>query len=65
MAAYDYSGYWTGTFEGTHQGGLTLDLKQNGSEVTGIARLAEPAHVFLEFARRLHTICLKGEPLVQ
>jgi len=49
MSAYDFSGYWTGAFEGTNRGGLTMDLKQNGNAVTGIAALAEPAHGQYEY----------------
>jgi len=44
MGIRDYSGYWTGAFEGTNQGGLTLDLRQDGKEISGKATLAEPAH---------------------
>lgn len=50
MDTYDYSGYWTGAFEGTNQGGLTMDLNQNGRELAGVARLAEPAHGQYEYS---------------
>lgn len=39
----NYAGYWTGVIEGTNQGGLTLDLAQNGKEIVGTAKLSEPA----------------------
>lgn len=42
MSNIDYSGYWTGMIEGTNQGGLTLNLAQNGKKISGIAKLNEP-----------------------
>jgi predicted nucleotide-binding protein len=38
----DVSGYWTGDIFGTNRGGLTLDLKQDGDRITGVAKLHEP-----------------------
>lgn len=39
----DYAGYWTGTINGTNQGGFTLDLKQENGLLTGLAKMSEPA----------------------
>jgi len=39
----DYSGYWTGSIFGTNHGGFTLDIAQQGDELTGIAKISEPA----------------------
>jgi len=39
----DYSGYWTGTIQGTNIGGFALDIRQNGDKVEGEAKLHEPA----------------------
>lgn len=50
MAIQDYSGYWTGRFEGTNEGGFTIDIKQNGNEIDGVARLAEPSHGQYEYS---------------
>lgn len=38
----DYSGYWTGQIEGTNQAGFTIDIKQEGDAITGIATIYEP-----------------------
>jgi predicted nucleotide-binding protein len=43
MANIDFSGYWTGKIEGTNQGGLTLDIRQTGDIVAGVAKLSEPS----------------------
>lgn len=43
MANFSYAGYWTGTFEGTNQGGMTVDLKEENSRLTGVAKFSEPA----------------------
>lgn len=43
MSKVNYSGYWTGIIEGTNQGGMTLDLTQEGTTISGIAKLSEPA----------------------
>lgn len=43
MNFIDYTGYWTGEIKGTNQGGLTLDIRQEGSELFGTATLSEPA----------------------
>ena len=37
----EYSGYWVGTIAGTNQGGFTLELKQEGIKVEGIAAISE------------------------
>ena len=42
MSEKSYAGYWTGTFEGTNQGGLTVDIKDNAGVLSGIARFSEP-----------------------
>jgi predicted nucleotide-binding protein len=39
----DYSGYWTGTIQGTNTGGLVFDVRQNGEKVEGEAKLCEAA----------------------
>lgn len=43
MTTPDISGYWTGEILGTNRGGLTLDIKQEGEKITGIARMSEPS----------------------
>lgn len=43
MSTPDYSGYWTGKIEGTNHGGLTLDIRQQGEKVSGVAKLSESA----------------------
>jgi hypothetical protein len=43
MGVPDYTGYWTSKIEGPHHGGLTLDIRQEGDEITGITKLSEPA----------------------
>ena len=43
MMSIDYSGYWVGTIAGTNQGGFTLELKQNGDKVEGLAAVSEPS----------------------
>lgn len=43
MTPTDYSGYWTGTIEGTNQGGFALDVRQEGAKIAGEARISEPA----------------------
>lgn len=39
----DYSGYWTGEIRGTNVGKFTLDLKQDGTVLSGVASINEPA----------------------
>jgi hypothetical protein len=39
----NYEGYWTGKIYGTNQGGFTLDLKQKDSQLSGLAKMSEPA----------------------
>jgi hypothetical protein len=43
MTVPSYAGYWTGTFEGTNQGGLTVDIRDNDGTLSGVARFSEPA----------------------
>jgi predicted nucleotide-binding protein len=43
MNTPSYAGYWTGTFEGTNQGGLTVDIRESSGNLTGVARFSEPA----------------------
>lgn len=43
MSAPSYAGYWTGTFEGTNQGGLTVDIREANGNLSGVARFSEPA----------------------
>ncbi|MFZ2450554.1 MAG: nucleotide-binding protein [Methylovulum miyakonense] len=42
MSTLNYAGYWTGIIEGTNHGGFTLDLKQDGQSISGIAKFSEP-----------------------
>jgi hypothetical protein len=37
------AGYWTGSFEGTNQGGLSLSIDQKGAELGGLATMNEPS----------------------
>jgi hypothetical protein len=41
MSTINYSGFWTGTFEGTNYGGMTLDIKQSDGILVGIAKFSE------------------------
>jgi len=43
MATPSYAGYWVGKFEGTNQGGIAVDIKQDNAVLTGVARFSEPA----------------------
>lgn len=43
MSIPDISGYWTGEIRGTNRGGVTLDIKQEGEKLSGIAKMHEPA----------------------
>lgn len=36
------SGYWTGTFEGTNLGGISVSIDQSGDTIGGIATMQEP-----------------------
>src|SRR3546814_16690815 len=38
-----YEGYWTGSIFGTNQGGFILDLKQQNDQLSGLAKMHEPA----------------------
>jgi predicted nucleotide-binding protein len=42
MSITNVAGFWTGEIFGTNRGGLTLDLKQDGENITGIAKMHEP-----------------------
>lgn len=42
MGNYHFEGLWTGKFEGTNQGGLTVSLTQRGSQISGSAKVYEP-----------------------
>ncbi|HLX96232.1 MAG TPA: nucleotide-binding protein [Verrucomicrobiae bacterium] len=42
MNTPNVSGYWTGEISGTNKGGFTLDLKQEGEKLTGLAKIFEP-----------------------
>ncbi|HMP08259.1 MAG TPA: nucleotide-binding protein [Lacipirellulaceae bacterium] len=50
MAKPSYAGYWTGKFEGTNQGGVTIDIKEDGGVLSGLARFSEPALGQYEYA---------------
>lgn len=49
-ATRNYAGYWIGAFDGTNQGRITLDIQQNGVEVVGTAKMAEPAYGQYEYS---------------
>jgi hypothetical protein len=42
MSIPNVEGFWTGELFGTNRGGLTLDIKQEGDRVSGIAKMHEP-----------------------
>jgi hypothetical protein len=50
MSVPDYSGYWTGTIQGTNSGGFAFEVHQNGGKVEGEARFHEPALGLYEYA---------------
>jgi predicted nucleotide-binding protein len=43
MANPSYAGYWIGTFSGTNNGGLTVDIRDVNGSLTGTAKFSEPA----------------------
>lgn len=43
MTSPDYSGYWTGTIQGTNIGGFALEIRQEGEKIEGEVKLNEPA----------------------
>lgn len=43
MDTADFSGFWTGQLSGTNQGGFTLEITQEGTDVAGSAKINEPA----------------------
>ena len=59
MGTPNYAGYWTGKIEGTNQGGLTLEMHQEGENVSGVAKLSEPALGQYEY----HLLGIAGETL--
>lgn len=46
----DFSGYWTGSLSGTNQGGFAVELDQRDGEVTGTAKINEPALGVYEYS---------------
>jgi len=50
MNKCDYSGYWTGEFEGTNRGGIAFNLQQHGETISGTARVYEPLLGQYEFS---------------
>ena len=42
-AVENFSGYWTGSFEGTNSGGLSFTINQKESALSGFATIHEPA----------------------
>jgi predicted nucleotide-binding protein len=49
MNTPNFSGFWTGTFEGTNTGGLTIDLKQVDGKIAGLAKFSEPTRGQYEY----------------
>jgi hypothetical protein len=49
MDKAEFTGLWTGTIEGTNQGGFTLDLQQDDQKLTGLARFSEAAYGQYEY----------------
>ena len=43
MSALSYAGYWIGTFTGTNNGGLTVDIRESDGTLSGTAKFSEPA----------------------
>lgn len=43
MGIPDYTGYWTGRIEGTSSGGVAIDIRQEGDQIAGVAKLSEPS----------------------
>lgn len=50
MGVSQYVGYWVGTFEGTNQGGLTADIREDRGALVGTAKFSEPAHGQYEYS---------------
>jgi hypothetical protein len=42
MGGFSYTGYWTGRFEGTNSGGVSLDISQAFDKLIGAATMLEP-----------------------
>jgi len=59
MSAQTYAGYWTGTFEGTNRGGLTVDIRDDGNALSGSAKFSEPDLGQYEY----QLSGVRGEPL--
>jgi predicted nucleotide-binding protein len=60
MSVIDVSGYWTGEILGTNQGGFSLEIKQDGKKLSGIAKLNEPTLGQYEYIVRGE---IKGEAI--
>lgn len=43
MSKLNYTGYWTGSISGTNSGGISFNLKVDGENVTGDAKISEPS----------------------
>jgi predicted nucleotide-binding protein len=43
MSTPNYVGYWIGTFTGTNNGGLTIDIREANGALSGVAKFSEPA----------------------
>ncbi len=50
MKDINISGYWTGELKGTNTGGVSLDIKQDGNRIYGIAKINEPAMGYYEYS---------------
>ena len=46
----NFSGYWTGSFEGTNSGGLTFNIRQEEKTLSGFASIHEPAFGLSQYA---------------
>lgn len=44
------TGYWTGHLGGTNSGGITLDLKHENENLSGLGKIHEPALGFYEYS---------------
>jgi len=60
MNTSEYVGYWVGSFEGTNQGGLTADIREENGKLVGTAKFSEPAHGRYEYNIKSVSV----EPLV-
>ena len=65
MSEKSYAGYWTGTFEGTNQGGLSVDIKEEHGVLSGLAKFSEPAvgqYEYVLSGREAEQLSLKLTP---